>query len=68
MVVVCQADFLTLVDCLKVIFLGEDETAIGLGIKFWVVNLGLSTSNSILSFFFFFFFKGRTGGIWRFPG
>ena len=56
MVVVCQADFLTLVDCLKVIFLGEDETAIGLGIKFWVVNLGLSTSNSILSFFFFFFF------------
>lgn len=35
----------------KVRFLGEDGTAVGLGIKFWFPDVGLSTSDSYLSLF-----------------
>lgn len=34
-------------DSLKVTFLGETDTAVGLDIKSWFVDLALSTSDSI---------------------
>ena len=42
-------------DWLKILLLGEAATPVRLGIMFWFVAVGLSTSDSILDLFLFLF-------------
>ena len=44
----------TIADRLEITFLGEDETAIRLGIEYWFADGGLNTSDSILGLPFLF--------------
>lgn len=40
------------IDWLKVTFLGEAETAVRLGIRYWFADVGLSTGDSTLGLLF----------------